>query len=400
LLYLPEEDSLLLKEALDLNKNSIKNKIVLDLGCGSCFLTEELRKLAKTVISSDLDFNVLIKNANLNKNNVFLVNANLLYPFKRIFDFIFFNPPYLNFDEREGYYLDTTGGIKGYELSLKFVDQLINSLKIGGKAYLIASNYSLTPIINKIKQEKIFDVKILKEKNLIFEKIYLLEIKYSNLLSQFKNFFNSRPCYKLKFFNKGKNSVILKDKNGWLLKINDVNKNYREFFYLNLIKKKIRFYNLFIPEFYLKEGILFIKKIEGINLEEINKLISTYKNEKRKSSLLCLKYKILLKSLWISFILDKLGINKEEMNHPEKHIIFSKGKVFFIDFEKAHLSKKRKNVTQLTFYITKELKKDFQMDNKLKIYSILKNYKNSYSLKEFKKLIEFFKLILKEKGCL
>jgi len=386
---LPDEDSLLIEKAS--NKENLKDKIVLDLGCGSCFLAEKLQKKAKKIIASDLDFEVLLKNKNLNKNKVFLINTHLLYPFKRVFDFIFFNPPYLNFDERESYHLDTTGGIKGYETSLKFLDQLINSLKIGGKAFLIASNYTINKIKEKIEKEKLFDYKILEEKYLLFEKIYLLEITYSKKFEEYKEFFNSNPCYKVKFFNKGKNSIILEDKQGWLLKINKKEKNLKEFFYLSLIKRKIKFYNLFIPEFFLRENILFIKKIKGVNLQEIKKKINETKEKKEKKKLLKLKYKILLKSLYISFILDKIGINKKEMNHPEKHIFYYKGKVYFIDFEKAHLSKKRKNVTQLSFYILKEIKKDFNLkkeEDHLK--HLLKKYKNDYKLSSFKKIVDFF----------
>jgi len=398
-LYLPDEDSLLLIKAL--NSTNLKDKIVLDLGCGSCFLTEKIKNEAKVVVSSDLDLEVLLTNRKLNNKNVFFVNTNLLTPFKRIFDFIFFNPPYLNFDEREGYYLDTTGGIRGYEITLKFLDQLINSLKIGGKAFLIASNYTINKIKEKINREKIFEYKILEKKPLIFETIYLMEISYSKIFNDYKDFFNLNPCYRFKFFSKGKNSIILEDNSGWLLKINKREKNLREFHYLSLIKEKVKFYHLFIPEFFLKENILFTKRIKGIDLKEINKKIEELRKLRNKNNpslenklkrLISLKYKILMKSLYISFILDKLKINKKEMNHPERHIIYSKGKVFFVDFEKAYLSKKRKNVTQLSFYIMKEMKRDFRVEERSfeKLKDLLKKYKKTYSLDSFKKIVEYF----------
>jgi len=49
--------------------------------------------------------------------------------------------------------------------------------------------------------------------------------------------------------------------------------------------------------------------------------------------------------------MDKLGLNKEEMHHPVKHIIVRKKKPVMIDFERCHESEKPKNVTQFCQYI-------------------------------------------------
>jgi len=51
------------------------------------------------------------------------------------------------------------------------------------------------------------------------------------------------------------------------------------------------------------------------------------------------------------FALDLMGVNKEEMTHPHRHIIVHRStqrwRCTFVDFEKCASTKKPKNVTQL-----------------------------------------------------
>lgn len=54
------------------------------------------------------------------------------------------------------------------------------------------------------------------------------------------------------------------------------------------------------------------------------------------------------------YILDSLGINKEEMHHPLKHILVNDDKPVLLDFERCHPSKKPKNVTQFVQFITRD----------------------------------------------
>ena len=390
-MYLPDEDSLLLKESL----KYVNKGLCLDLGCGSCFLTEELIKKGCKVVASDIDFDVLAKNKNLSEK-VFLINTDLLKPFNRVFDYIFFNPPYLVFDEREGYYLDTTGGKEGYEVSLRFIDQLINALKLNGRAFLILSNYTKNKVTNKINKERMFEIKILKEKHLAFEEIYLAEIKYSELMKKFAGFLEKDKRRKFRFFAKGWNSIILeivnKDK---LAKLHPNSK--REYFVLSFIKKKLRIWHLFLPNFELEDNILILQKIKGKSLKEINEKIEKEKKKKRKEKLLKLKYKILVKSLFICYLLDKLKINKYEMNHPEKHILFDGKRVYFIDFEKAKFSEKPKNLTQFVFFINKEIKKDFSIDLKEELIKLTKEYKKNFELRIVKKIKKLIINKLKER---
>lgn len=93
--------------------------------------------------------------------------------------------------------------------------------------------------------------------------------------------------------------------------------------------------------------------------------------------------------------LDKLKVNKLEMTNPYKHIVISK-KIVLIDFERAKLSEKPKNVTQFCQYITsrkvsKILKKKGFKINKEKINESAKIYKHKQSEKNFNKILRQIK---------
>ena len=93
------------------------------------------------------------------------------------------------------------------------------------------------------------------------------------------------------------------------------------------------------------------------------------------------------------FIMDKLKINKEEMSHPQKHIIINKkNNPILIDFERSRYTIKPSNVTQFTdFLMSKEVStilknNNIKVNNKkiinaAKIYKKQKNKNNFNTLK-------------------
>jgi len=94
--------------------------------------------------------------------------------------------------------------------------------------------------------------------------------------------------------------------------------------------------------------------------------------------------KIGLEVLKQCYKIDKLGIDKFEMHHPLKHILIGK-KIVMIDFERCKFSEKPKNVTQFCQFLSQKLNKKIPV-------VLLKEYKKDYSLKNLKKLINYFKL--------
>ena len=85
-------------------------------------------------------------------------------------------------------------------------------------------------------------------------------------------------------------------------------------------------------------------------------------------------------------VLDDLGINKEEMHHPVKHILIGKKDIVMIDFERCSFSEKVKNVTQFIQFITstnlsKILNEKGIFFDKEKLRDVAKNYKEKREIK-------------------
>ena len=397
MVYQGGEDSFLLIE----KAKEVKNSICLDLGTGNFLVSEVLLENKNKVIASDIDFDVFKQNKfkKLKKEkNFYYINANLLKVFKRKFDYIFFNPPYLPFDENEGSNFDTTGGKEGWEVSLNFLEQLTQALKIDGITYLIVSNYTKGKIDNFLNKS-LFEYKIEKYLSFLpFEEIWLYKIQYNKLVrslsKEAKDFLNKKE---FKYFSKGKRSIILKIKNEdlKLIKIGEEKVVKKEYYYLETIEKKSKklFKNFekfrFIPKFKFDKDLLFLEEIKGKDYKQLKKEFLESKNEKILEKILLL----FKKGLIICFLLDLFKINKFEMNHPEKHIILTeKGKVVFIDFERSTFSKKTKNLTQFSFFIFKELNEFglIEEKEKTKLKELLRKYKKEKNWKRVKEISKFF----------
>ena len=89
------------------------------------------------------------------------------------------------------------------------------------------------------------------------------------------------------------------------------------------------------------------------------------------------------------FALDKLMVDKEEMHHPFKHVIITKGKPLLVDFERCHKTLKPKNVTQFCQCINSMSKllinKKIKVD-KEKIIKLAKQYKKNQNKENLNKI--------------
>jgi len=103
------------------------------------------------------------------------------------------------------------------------------------------------------------------------------------------------------------------------------------------------------------------------------------------------------------FVMDQLGLGKDELTNPFKHIIIKKAKkgklnVTMIDFERCKNTPKPGNVTQFVQYVTsKRLEsvlrnKGFEFD-KDKVIAAAKGYKSDISEDHFKKILKVLSLI-------
>ncbi len=128
-----------------------------------------------------------------------------------------------------------------------------------------------------------------------------------------------------------------------------------------------------------EDGKLYMELVQGQPIEAFLE-----KSDKEKVKKVLKKVFDKLKKM------DELGIDKKEMTHPQKHIIVGDEPVM-IDFEKCRYTENPQNVTQFAQYMTniKDLleKKGFEI-NKEEIFKKAQEYKNTYSKKSYKALLE------------
>jgi release factor glutamine methyltransferase len=170
-IYQPAEDSYFFAEFL--KKYLLKHKInsYLDMGAGSGILPETVLNFIdkKNIQTADINSEAV---KILKKKGFSSIKTDLFSKVKGKFDLITFNAPYLPRDTREpkSSQVATTGGKKGDEISVKFLNQAKKHLSQNGKILLLIS--SLTPM-DKIKE---FNPKIVAKKKIFMEELLILEI--------------------------------------------------------------------------------------------------------------------------------------------------------------------------------------------------------------------------------
>ncbi|MFH1521832.1 MAG: HemK2/MTQ2 family protein methyltransferase [archaeon] len=169
-IYQPAEDSYLFADFLKEYLRKHKVNSYLDMGTGSGILSEIALEFLdkKNILVADINSSAikLLKQKGLNA-----IETNLFEKIKDKFDLITFNAPYLPLDSREpkSSQLATTGGKRGDEISLKFLEQAKKHLNKNGKIFLLIS--SLTPM-DRIKK---FNPKIVARKKIFMEELLVLE---------------------------------------------------------------------------------------------------------------------------------------------------------------------------------------------------------------------------------
>ncbi len=169
-MYSPSDDSFFFAEFLKKEFTKNPNIKYLDMGTGSGILSKTAKECGvKHITASDINPEAV----KTTSKNIKTIQSDLFENINEKFDIITFNAPYLPEDknEPEDSKIETTGGKKGDEISLRFVKQAKQHLKKKGKILLLISSH--TPL----ERLKKFNPKIKSEKHLFFEKLYILEFK-------------------------------------------------------------------------------------------------------------------------------------------------------------------------------------------------------------------------------
>ncbi len=205
MIYQPKEDSYLLeKEVIKYSRG----KKVLDMGSGSGIQARAaLDSGAKEVIALDIDDESVkeLKKKGIKKNFDNWVNKKSKFSNKTIckkskmikqivykaiksdlfdkvkgkFDLIIFNPPYLPYDDKEDLKSRraTSGGKKGDEIILRFLNDANKFLEKDGIVLIVVSSLTPKNKINKILKEKRLEKKVISEEKLFFEKLEVWKVE-------------------------------------------------------------------------------------------------------------------------------------------------------------------------------------------------------------------------------
>jgi release factor glutamine methyltransferase len=169
-IYQPSDDSHLFADFLKKYLKFHKINSYLDMGTGSGILAKTASKYIpqKNILAADINPNAIKE---LQNEKFQATQSDLFKNIPNKFDLITFNAPYLPLDKREPKpsRLATTGGKRGDEISIKFLEQAKQHLNPRGKIFLLIS--SLTPMD---KLEK-FNPKIVAKKKVFIEDLMILE---------------------------------------------------------------------------------------------------------------------------------------------------------------------------------------------------------------------------------
>lgn len=402
-IYEPREDSFLLKKHI----KTYASGDVLDIGTGSGILAVEAAQCqaVKNVLAVDIQEAVVEHcKKTIHDSKIKFQQSNLFstIPKTKRFDCILFNPPYLPAERHLSNTLsninsDITlsdinldGGKKGYEIIEQFLDNVCPYLKNDGRVLLLFSSLTNKNKIDSIIENNSFFSVEIDSMQLAFERLYLYLIEKSSLLKEL----NKHKIISVKRLAKGKRGIVFKGNyKGKEVIIKAKNPKSRAsstiIFEANWLKR-LNKYNIG-PKLYLTtKEFLVMEYIDG-------QLFAEYIKQNPKNKII-----IVIKNIFEQlYILDQLGINKQEMSHPQKHIIIkniirdnAKNIIapVLIDFERCRATQKPRNVTQFIQYLTSKnilvlLNKMNIKINKEIIQNAAKVYKTEKTKENYNKII-------------
>ena len=169
--YYPDEDTILLAETIQ--QLFIKNKAVLEIGCGSGIVSI-LPAQDNTVTALDINEDAVKateENAKANSVEIKVLKSDIFSDVNDKFDIIIFNAPYLPPDELDKYLEKEKNNLIDDNVIERFLKQLPAHLNNNGFALLVTSSLTKLNI-----QDKCLNAKIIASKKLSWEELFVYKI--------------------------------------------------------------------------------------------------------------------------------------------------------------------------------------------------------------------------------
>lgn len=177
--YQPAEDSFLL--AQEARQRFGQDDCVLEVGCGSGIVAEQVAESGATVIAADINPHACQAAAD---RGLVTVRANLVEPFRpRSFDGVVFNPPYLparsETDSPDWMSVALSGGEDGRAIIDPFLDTVGRVLRPGGQILLLVSSLTGIEGVRKRARSNGLSDAVAAEEAFPYERLVVLAFKMS-----------------------------------------------------------------------------------------------------------------------------------------------------------------------------------------------------------------------------
>ena len=376
--YEPREDSFLLQGIV----KRLAKGLVLDMGTGSGIqaLTAAKKKSVKKVLAVDINPKAIAYcKKNCQHKKITCCVSDLFSKVRGKFDTIIFNPPYLPKDHKVKT-VALEGGKKGYEIIMRFLKDVKKFLKPDGKALLVFSSLSHPGLILDEIEKQFLIAKKGAEQRVFFEDLFVYVLTRSPILNELER----KGIKSIQYFARGKRGMVFTGKYCGVKVAIKVKRPSSEA--IGRIANEARWLKVLNkhkigPKFITASKLYLIYRF--VTGEYLEGWLPKANGSKAR--------KVLSLILHQAFLLDKLGINKEEMHRPLRNVVVKGASPVLIDFERTHKAKKPKNVTQFCHFLMgrrKLLKQKGIIINKDKLVKLARAYKQDLrAIKELKKVL-------------
>ncbi len=180
-MYEPQEDSLMLSEALRAYLVNKTFDLGFDVGCGTGIQGFVMEPFCEKVVFVDINRESVDYVSNLikGKDKFFVFESDLFMSvpskFKGSADVIVFNPPYLPRESDEDDDVELTGGVSGIDVTTRFIVESKSFLKKDGRLFFVVSSLSDISSLNLLMKREGFSFNIVKSEHFFFEDIMIYE---------------------------------------------------------------------------------------------------------------------------------------------------------------------------------------------------------------------------------